>query len=56
MSSIIYISGNEWIAGNLCYHLKPRPTCLILYGKEDIEIVAGEAILIFKPHELKSLK
>jgi len=56
MSSIFYISGNEWIAGNLCYHLKSRPKCLILYGKEEIEVVAGEAILVFKPHELESFK
>ena len=33
-----------------------KPKCLILYGKEDIEVVAGEAILIFKSHELESLK
>ena len=56
MSSIFYISGNEWIAGNLCYHLKSRPKCLILYGKEEIEVVAGEAILVFKSYELESLK
>ena len=56
LSSIFYVSGNEWIAGNLCYHLKPRPKCLILYGKEEIEVVAGEAILVFKSHELESLK
>jgi len=56
ISSIFYVSGNEWIAGNLCYHLKSRPKCLILYGKEDIEVVTGEAILIFKSHELESLK
>ena len=56
MSSIFYISGNEWIAGNLCYHLKSRPKCLILYGKEEIEVVAGEAILVFKSHELESFK
>ncbi len=56
MSSIFYISGNEWIAGNLCYHLKPRPKCLIIYGKEEIEVIAGEAILVFKPHELESFK
>ncbi len=56
ISSIFYVSGNEWIAGNLCYHLKPRPKCIIHYGKEDIEVVAGEAILVFKSHELESLK
>merc|ERR1711981_802725 len=31
ISSIFYVSGNEWIAGNLCYHLKSRPKCLIIY-------------------------
>jgi len=56
MSSIFYISGNEWIAGNLCYHLKSRPKCLIHYGKEEIEVVADKAILVFKTHELESLK
>ena len=25
------IEGNEWIAGNLCYHLKSRPKCLIKF-------------------------
>ena len=23
------VAGNEWIAGNLCYHLKYRPKCEI---------------------------
>ena len=25
------IEGNEWIAGNLCYHLKSRPKCIIKF-------------------------
>ena len=24
------VNGNEWIAGNLCYHLKSKPKCVIL--------------------------
>ena len=23
------VAGNEWLAGNLCYHLKSRPKCII---------------------------
>ena len=26
---ITSIQGNEWIAGNFCYHLKSRPKCLL---------------------------
>ena len=24
------VNGNEWVAGNLCYHLKSKPKCVIL--------------------------
>ena len=24
------VNGDEWIAGNLCYHLKSKPKCVIL--------------------------
>ena len=34
------IEGNEWIAGNLCYHLKSRPKCLIKF-QEHI-VIKGE--------------
>ena len=26
---ITSIQGNEWVAGNFCYHLKSRPRCLL---------------------------
>ena len=33
---IISISGNEWIAGNLCYQLVPRPKCIVIAGADQI--------------------
>ena len=51
-----FVKGNEWIAGNLCYHLKSRPKCFIVYGKKDVEIFDEESILVFKPQELENLK
>ena len=33
---IISISGNEWIAGNLCYQLTPRPKCIVIAGADRI--------------------
>ena len=54
--SSFFIRGNEWIAGNLCYHLKSRPKCLIVYGKEDVEIYFDKGILSFKQQDLKDLK
>ena len=52
---INYIIGNEWLAGNLCYHLKPRPTngCNIVSWKEDVEIFTEKAIVVFKAQDLK---
>ncbi len=52
---INYIIGNEWLAGNLCYHLKPRPTngCNIASRKEDVEIFTEKAIVVFKAQDLK---
>ncbi|MCI5054227.1 MAG: glycosyltransferase family 39 protein [Pelagibacteraceae bacterium] len=29
-NNVISVAGNEWIAGNLCYHLKYRPKCEII--------------------------
>ena len=51
-----FVKGNEWIAGNLCYHLKSRPKCLIVNGKEDVEIYFDKGILSFKQQDLKDLK
>ena len=28
-NNVMNVAGNEWIAGNLCYHLKYRPKCEI---------------------------
>jgi len=28
-NNVMSVAGNEWIAGNLCYHLKYRPKCVI---------------------------
>ena len=52
---IDYIIGNEWLAGNLCYHLNPRPTngCNIASWKEDVEIFTEKAIVVFKAEDLK---
>jgi len=52
---IDYIIGNEWLAGNLCYHLKPRPTngCNIASWKEDVEIFTEKATVVFKAEDLK---
>ena len=33
---IISISGDEWIAGNLCYHLKDKPKCIVIAGADRI--------------------
>ena len=54
--SSFFIRGNEWTAGNLCYHLKSRPKCLIVNGKEDVEIYFDKGILSFKQQDLKDLK
>ena len=50
---IDYIIGNEWLAGNLCYHLNPRPICNIASWKEDVEIFTEKAIVVFKAEDLK---
>ena len=28
--NVMEVKGNEWVAGNLCYHLKSKPKCVIL--------------------------
>ena len=35
---IISISGNEWIAGNLCYHLIPRPKCIVIQVPTELDL------------------
>ena len=35
------VAGNEWLAGNLCYHLKSRPKCIITLQRKKI-LIYGE--------------
>ena len=37
--NISSIRGNEWLIGNLCYNLKPRPKCVV-QNKNDFTLVA----------------
>ena len=37
--NISSIQGNEWLAGNLCYNLKPRPKCTV-QNKNDFTLMA----------------
>jgi len=37
--NISSVEGNEWLAGNLCYNLKPRPKCIV-QNKNDFILVA----------------
>ena len=47
------VVGNEWIAGNLCYHLKSRPKCII--KSQDYVVIYGRKgkNIIFQINELK---
>ena len=47
------IIGNEWLAGNLCYHLKSRPTCIIVASKEDTEVYTPQGMVVFKSQDIK---
>ncbi len=47
------VYGDEWIAGNLCYHLKSKPKCLISSG--DIMLFANNSQGIYRPLTLKQL-
>ena len=53
---ILRIYGDEWIAGNLCYHLKSRPKCIIIHGKKYVEVATDMESILFKLQELKDLK
>ena len=48
------ITGNEWLAGNLCYHLNPRPTygCEIISMK-NVQIITGESMIEFDAKDLR---
>ena len=39
-NNVMSIAGNEWIAGNLCYHLKYRPKCEII--DTNLTIISAE--------------
>ena len=41
-NNIMSVTGNEWIAGNLCYHLKYRPKCKIINTNLTIISVKGK--------------
>jgi len=41
-NNIMSVTGNEWIAGNLCYHLKYRPKCKIIDTNLTIISVKGK--------------
>ena len=47
------VYGDEWIAGNLCYHLKSKPKCLISSG--DIMLFANNSQGIYRSLTLKQL-
>ena len=53
---ILRIYGDEWIAGNLCYHLKSRPKCIIIHGKKYVEVATDMESILFKLQELEDLK
>ncbi len=40
-NNVMSVTGNEWIAGNLCYHLKSRPKCEIMDTNSIIISVDG---------------
>ena len=53
-NEISKIIGNEWLAGNLCYHLKPRPKfgCEII-SMNNVQIISGNSMIEFKGIDLK---
>ena len=48
------IFGDEWIAGNLCYHLKSKPKCKISYSDE-ITLWANNSKGIYRVYSFKDL-
>ena len=48
------IFGDEWIAGNLCYHLKSKPKCKISYSDE-ITLWANNSKGIYRVYSFKEL-
>ena len=41
-NNVMSVAGNEWIAGNLCYHLKYRPKCEIIDTNLTIILAEGK--------------
>ena len=50
----LLIYGDEWIAGNLCYHLKSKPKCKISYSDE-ITLWANNGKGIYRIYYFKEL-
>ena len=48
------IYGDEWIAGNLCYHLKSKPKCKISYS-DGITLWANNSKGIYRVYDFKEL-
>ena len=48
------VYGDEWIAGNLCYHLKSKPKCKISYSDE-ITLWANNSKGIYRVYSFKEL-
>jgi len=52
-NNVMSVAGNEWIAGNLCYHLKYRPKCEII--DTNLTIISAEGKNGPAPFSLKEL-
>ena len=49
------VIGDEWIAGNLCYHLKSKPKCKLNFSNEII-LYSNNSQGNSKPFFLKKLQ
>ena len=47
-NEIEIVFGNIWDAGNLSYHLKSRPKCIIIRGKKYVEVATDMESILFK--------
>jgi len=53
--NIFRIHGDEWIAGNLCYHLKSKPKCVENNFTNEIVLFASNDQGIYRPFVLKRI-
>ena len=53
--NIFRIHGDEWIAGNLCYHLKSKPKCVENNITNEIILFASNDQDIYRPFVLKRI-